>query len=246
MLRSAGKKAGCAVGGVGRMAHSLAQPAPMQTAIDHQINTALPPLIFPENHDDKNIGVELPNSPFFDGAMELMAVPKKKGLVVSHTFAGSQQFLSPHREDESDGCVCVPRRIVAAFGEARRATRLEVLSYLYCLAIVITSGIDVVRVAIEPHGGQWFTYCPLTVVGALIGNLVVDLLGEEDHRCCWGDEEGHSLGGVDLPLLLGLVITSDIDVVWVAIEQHGVQKFTYCPLTVIESLIGNLDVDLLA
>ncbi|KAL6513929.1 hypothetical protein OROHE_019385 [Orobanche hederae] len=78
MLRSAGKKAGCAVGCVRRMAHSLAQPAPLQTAIDHQINTSLPTLIFPENHDDKNMGVELPNFPFFDGAMELMAVPKKK------------------------------------------------------------------------------------------------------------------------------------------------------------------------
>ncbi|KAL6567698.1 hypothetical protein OROGR_001366 [Orobanche gracilis] len=78
MLRSAGKKAGCAVGGVRRMAHSLAQPAPLQSAIDYQINTSLPPLIFPEDHDHKNVGVELPNFPFFDGAMELMAVPKKK------------------------------------------------------------------------------------------------------------------------------------------------------------------------
>ncbi|KAL6562502.1 hypothetical protein OROGR_003509 [Orobanche gracilis] len=70
------------------------------------------------------------------------------------------------------------RRITAAVGEARRATRLEVLIYLYCLALVITSDIDVVWVAIEQHGVQKFTYCPLTVIGSLIGNLHVDLLGE--------------------------------------------------------------------
>ncbi|KAL6533439.1 hypothetical protein OROMI_027551 [Orobanche minor] len=45
-------------------------------------NTSLP-LIFPENNNDKNMGVELPNFPFLDGAMELMAVPKKKVLLPS-------------------------------------------------------------------------------------------------------------------------------------------------------------------
>ncbi|KAL6529198.1 hypothetical protein OROGR_014821 [Orobanche gracilis] len=70
------------------------------------------------------------------------------------------------------------RRIIAAVGEARRGTRLEVLIYLYCLALVITSDIDVVWVAIEQHDVQKFTYRPLTVIEALIDNLDVDLLGE--------------------------------------------------------------------
>ncbi|KAK6139379.1 hypothetical protein DH2020_026887 [Rehmannia glutinosa] len=78
MLRSAGKKADGAVGGIRRLVHALAQPAPLGTAINHLINTSSPPLVFPENHDDKNMGTEFPNFPFFGGAMELMAVPKKK------------------------------------------------------------------------------------------------------------------------------------------------------------------------
>ncbi|KAL3654247.1 hypothetical protein CASFOL_003928 [Castilleja foliolosa] len=79
MLTSAGRKMGWAVGGARRLAHSLAQPAPLANAIDHhQINTSLPPMVFPENYDDNKLGAEFPNSPFFGGAMELMAVPKKK------------------------------------------------------------------------------------------------------------------------------------------------------------------------
>ncbi|KAI3467313.1 hypothetical protein Pfo_023976 [Paulownia fortunei] len=78
MLRSAGRKAECAVGGIRLLAHALAQPAPLEIAINEQINTTLPPLVLPENHDYNNTGAEFPNSPFFGGAMELMAVPKKK------------------------------------------------------------------------------------------------------------------------------------------------------------------------
>ncbi|GFP99945.1 hypothetical protein PHJA_002138600 [Phtheirospermum japonicum] len=79
MLTSAGRKTGWVLDGVWRLVHSLAQPAPLATAIDHhQINTSLPPIDFPENNDDKNLGAEFPNSPLFGGAMELMGVPKKK------------------------------------------------------------------------------------------------------------------------------------------------------------------------
>ncbi|GFP97983.1 hypothetical protein PHJA_001942400 [Phtheirospermum japonicum] len=79
MLTSAGRKMGWALDGVRRLAHSSAQPAPLATAIvHHQINTSLPSMVFSENNDDKNLGAEFPNSPFFGGAMDLMVVPKKK------------------------------------------------------------------------------------------------------------------------------------------------------------------------
>ncbi|KAK4403023.1 hypothetical protein Sango_1043000 [Sesamum angolense] len=78
MLKRGAGKAECTLGGIRRLAHALAQPAPLETAITHQINTALPPLVFPENHDYKDPGADFPNLPFIGGAMELMAVPKKK------------------------------------------------------------------------------------------------------------------------------------------------------------------------
>ncbi|CAA0828674.1 Ribosomal L32p protein family [Striga hermonthica] len=78
MLQSAGRKAGCAAGGLRRLAHAVARPPPLSTAIDPEINTSLPPLIFPEDYDDKDVRDELPCFPFPGGAMELMVVPKKK------------------------------------------------------------------------------------------------------------------------------------------------------------------------
>ncbi|KAI3452864.1 hypothetical protein Pfo_009527 [Paulownia fortunei] len=77
MLRSAGEKAECALGGIRRWAHASAQPAPLQTVISNPINTTLPPLVVPENQNIGNIGAELPNFAF-GGSIELMAVPKKK------------------------------------------------------------------------------------------------------------------------------------------------------------------------
>ncbi|XP_073136540.1 uncharacterized protein [Henckelia pumila] len=79
-LKTAGVKAGCALVGCRRWAHSLAKPPPLGTAIDHVISPTSPPLVFPENVDDNFMrGAEnSPNLPFFTGSMELMAVPKKK------------------------------------------------------------------------------------------------------------------------------------------------------------------------
>lgn len=88
MLRYAGNKADCAVGGFRRLVHSLAQPAPLATAINHSINTTLPPFVSPENHDDNNMGSHFFDSPFFRGAMELMAVPKRK-VILSSVFTTS-------------------------------------------------------------------------------------------------------------------------------------------------------------
>ncbi|CAA0833226.1 Unknown protein, partial [Striga hermonthica] len=55
MLQSAGRKASCAIGGLRRLAHAVARLLPLSTAIDPKINTSLPPLIFPEDYDDKNV-----------------------------------------------------------------------------------------------------------------------------------------------------------------------------------------------
>lgn len=60
------------------MVHSMAQPAPLASAINHRINSILPPFVLPENHDDSNRGSHFLESPFFGGAMELMALPKRK------------------------------------------------------------------------------------------------------------------------------------------------------------------------
>ncbi|XP_057769680.1 uncharacterized protein LOC130989655 [Salvia miltiorrhiza] len=89
MLRYAGRKSDSAVGGFRRLVHSLAQPAPLATAINHHFSTTLPPFVLPENHDDNNRGSHLLDSPFFGGAMELMAVPKRK--------------VSPHRRGIRNG-----------------------------------------------------------------------------------------------------------------------------------------------
>ncbi|XP_047958439.1 uncharacterized protein LOC125203954 [Salvia hispanica] len=71
--------------GFRRLAHSLAQPAPLATAINHHFTITLPPLVLPENHDENNCI----DSPFSGGAMELMAVPKRK--------------VSPHRRGIRNG-----------------------------------------------------------------------------------------------------------------------------------------------
>ncbi|XP_047960481.1 uncharacterized protein LOC125205523 [Salvia hispanica] len=86
MLRYAGRKADT---GFRRLAHSLAQPAPLATAINHHFSITLPPLVLPENHDENNKGSHFIDSPFFGGAMELMAVPKRK--------------VSPHRRGIRNG-----------------------------------------------------------------------------------------------------------------------------------------------
>ncbi|CAA0833227.1 Ribosomal L32p protein family [Striga hermonthica] len=72
MLQAPGEK---------RVAHwrsPLAGPCRGSTAIDPQINTSLPLLIFLEDYDDKDVRDELPCFPFPCGAMKLMVVPKKK------------------------------------------------------------------------------------------------------------------------------------------------------------------------
>ncbi|XP_057777267.1 uncharacterized protein LOC130995831 isoform X1 [Salvia miltiorrhiza] len=89
MLRCAGRKADSAVGGFRLLVHSLAQAAPLATAINHHFSTTLPPFVLPENHDDNNMGSRFLDSPFFGGAMELMAVPKRK--------------ISPHRRGIRNG-----------------------------------------------------------------------------------------------------------------------------------------------
>lgn len=91
MLRSAGRKADCTLGGIRRWAHAFAQPAPLGTVINHPINTTLPPFVLPENHDDNKMGADFPNLPYSGGAMELMAVPKKK---VKSGFISFPLYLS--------------------------------------------------------------------------------------------------------------------------------------------------------
>ncbi|KAK4430023.1 hypothetical protein Salat_1303000 [Sesamum alatum] len=83
------------LGGVRRLAHALAQPAPLETTISHQINTALPPSVLPENHDYKDTGANFPNLPFFGGAMELMAVPKKKVTPHKRGIRNGPKALKP-------------------------------------------------------------------------------------------------------------------------------------------------------
>ncbi|KAL0296880.1 UNVERIFIED_CONTAM: hypothetical protein Sradi_6740100 [Sesamum radiatum] len=83
ILRSAGGKAGCRSGGIRRWVHSTAHPAPLQAAISNPINSTLPPLVLPENENNYNIGVEIPNVSPFSGSIELMAVPKKKVVLFS-------------------------------------------------------------------------------------------------------------------------------------------------------------------
>ncbi|KAL7091370.1 hypothetical protein ACP275_12G101300 [Erythranthe tilingii] len=95
MLRSADRKAEYALGGIRRFAHALAQPAPLETAITHRINTTSPPLALPENHDDKNTRVEFPNLPYFGGAMELMAVPKRKTTPHKRGIRNGPKALKP-------------------------------------------------------------------------------------------------------------------------------------------------------
>ncbi|KAH6798479.1 Ribosomal L32p protein family [Perilla frutescens var. frutescens] len=90
MLRyAAGKNADFAAGGFRLLLHSLAQPAPLATAFNNQINITLPPFVLPENNDESNRGSHFLDSPFFGGAMELMAVPKRK--------------VSPHRRGIRNG-----------------------------------------------------------------------------------------------------------------------------------------------
>ncbi|CAK9136123.1 unnamed protein product [Ilex paraguariensis] len=63
--------------------HSLAQPAPFDTAINH--TTTSPPLFLLEfdrssenNNKGNSIGIGFPSFSFGSGSMDLMAVPKKK------------------------------------------------------------------------------------------------------------------------------------------------------------------------
>ncbi|KAG6398219.1 hypothetical protein SASPL_139674 [Salvia splendens] len=70
--------------GFQRLTHSLAQPAPLATAINHHFSITLP-----ENHHENNSGSHFIDSPFSGGAMELMAVPKRK--------------VSPHRRGIRNG-----------------------------------------------------------------------------------------------------------------------------------------------
>ncbi|KAL8518661.1 hypothetical protein ACS0TY_009852 [Phlomoides rotata] len=94
MLRNAGRKKEFAVGGFRRLAHSLALPAPLGTAINHHISNTLPPFALPENHDDNNRSSELPNLPFF-GGMELMAVPKRKTTPHKRGIRNGPKALKP-------------------------------------------------------------------------------------------------------------------------------------------------------
>ncbi|KAL0421031.1 UNVERIFIED_CONTAM: hypothetical protein Slati_3126000 [Sesamum latifolium] len=95
MLKSRAGKADCTLGGIRRLAHALAQPVPLDTAITHQINTAFPPLVLPENHEYKDTGANFPNLPFLGGAMELMAVPKKKVTPHKRGIRNGPKALKP-------------------------------------------------------------------------------------------------------------------------------------------------------
>ncbi|KAK4399822.1 hypothetical protein Sango_1088300 [Sesamum angolense] len=95
ILRSVGGKAGCGSGGIRRWVHSTAQPAPLQAAISNPINTTLPPLVLPENENNYNIGVEIPNVSPFSGSIELMAVPKKKVTPHKRGIRNGPKALKP-------------------------------------------------------------------------------------------------------------------------------------------------------
>nr|GMD00378.1 50S ribosomal protein [Ipomoea batatas] len=58
-----------------RLAHGIAQPAPLDSAIGGPAPTA-PPLLLPEF--DESIKGDAGDITFINGSMELMAVPKKK------------------------------------------------------------------------------------------------------------------------------------------------------------------------
>ncbi|KAL3840563.1 hypothetical protein ACJIZ3_025154 [Penstemon smallii] len=91
MLKSARGKGECAFGGIRRWTHAAAQPPPLQTSFDSNS----PPLILPENENNDSIGVELPNTPFLGGYMELMAVPKRKTTPHKRGIRNGPKALKP-------------------------------------------------------------------------------------------------------------------------------------------------------
>lgn len=88
MLRSCGScGSGSNIGftsSLRRLAHAIAQPAPMESAIGSPAPTA-PTLVLPEF--DENVkgdaGYGFQDITFINGSMELMAVPKKKVLLLT-------------------------------------------------------------------------------------------------------------------------------------------------------------------
>ncbi|MCE2055015.1 hypothetical protein HAX54_041793 [Datura stramonium] len=64
--------------GVRRFSHAISIPPPLDSTVSDPTASS-PSFVLPE-HDNNynNIGFLLPNSPFFGGSMDLMAVPKKK------------------------------------------------------------------------------------------------------------------------------------------------------------------------
>ncbi|XP_031263881.1 uncharacterized protein LOC116122109 [Pistacia vera] len=75
VLKSSGIHTGCGLS-FARWAHVAALPAPMDSTISS--STVSPPLLLPDNPEEKNnSGFGFPSFSF-GGSMELMAVPKRK------------------------------------------------------------------------------------------------------------------------------------------------------------------------
>ncbi|KAJ8547960.1 hypothetical protein K7X08_021196 [Anisodus acutangulus] len=73
-LRSSQMNSSC-INGLARFSNAIAIPPPLDSTVNHPTPSS-PSLVLPEH--DNNIGFVLPNSPFFGGSIDLMAVPKKK------------------------------------------------------------------------------------------------------------------------------------------------------------------------